>query len=366
MSGGSGAGEWVTGGRTMGDRTTGGLPAASWATRARAVASWSTELGPAVHQLLTLTLNPSLDVSTDVERVVPTRKLRGGTPRFEPGGGGINVARVARRLGANPTAILTSGGAEGERVEQLLADEGVLTAAVRIAGSTRFALAVGERSSGQQFRFGLPGPTLSPEEWGRALSEVSSLAATGWFVLSGALPPGVPDDFYARAADLLRARGVRVALDTSGPALRAALCRGVDLAKPNVNELQGLVDRPLEGMADYEDAARQALAMGDNGAIVVSLGPVGALFVTRDEPGATLVHAPAVRVRSTVGAGDSMVGGMVVALAHGRDLDEAVRFGVAAGSATTTAPGTGLCDRAAVGVLLEQVPGGREPGAGSG
>ena len=310
-------------------------------------------------QLLTLTMNPSVDISTEVDRVVPTRKLRCGDPRFEPGGGGVNVARVAQRLGAAPTAILTSGGANGEQLERMLTDEGVVTAPIRIVGSTRFSLAVHEDTTGQQFRFGLPGPSLGAQEWQRALAELGSLAQGGWVVLSGALPPGVPADFYARAARMLRERGVQVALDTSGPALRAALLGGVDLVKPNVNELQSLVDRPLHDAEDYEVAAREVLALGDNGAVAVSLGPIGALLVERGDATATLVHAPAVRVRSTVGAGDSMVAGMVVALARGASLDEAIHWGVAAGSATTMAEGTGLCDAGAVEALLAGLGAGR-------
>jgi 6-phosphofructokinase 2 len=308
---------------------------------------------PLGDQLLTLTMNPSVDISTAVDQVVPTRKLRCGEPRAEPGGGGVNVARVAQRLGAGPTAIVTSGGAHGDQLERMLADEGVVTVPVRISGPTRFALAVQERSTGQQFRFGLPGPRLRPEEWQRALAEVAARAVGGWGVLSGALPPGVPDDFYARAADLLRARGVRVALDTSGPALAASLRRGVDLVKPNVNELQSLVGRDLHGAADYESAAREVLDRGDNGAVVLSLGPVGALLVSRGRADATVVHAPAVRVRSTVGAGDSMVAGMVVALLQGSSLEAAVRWGVAAGTAATMAEGSGLCDAAVVRSLVE-------------
>jgi 6-phosphofructokinase 2 len=306
--------------------------------------------------ILTLTLNPSVDVSTAVTQVVPTRKLRCEAPTVDPGGGGINVARVARRLGADATAVFTSGGANGTELERLLAAEGVPAVPVPIAGATRFALAVEERSTALQFRFGLPGPALDPAEVDRTLDTVRSLVTTGgWVVLSGALPGGVATDCYARAATSLRAVGAHVALDASGPALTEALRAGVDLVKPNLNELESIVGRPLSGVAAYRAAAREALELGDNGAVAVSLGPVGALIVTREEPRGRIVRAPAVRTRSTVGAGDSMVAGLVVALSQGADPERALRWGVAAGSATTLAPGSRLCDRSDVETLLAEL-----------
>lgn len=296
-------------------------------------------------RIATLTVNPSLDVSTSVERVVPDDKLRAERPDREPGGGGINVARVVRRLGEEVVAVLTRGGAAGSTLEALLAEEGLDVRCVDVADDTRENISVIDRQSERQYRFVMPGPEMSAEDWHGVTDVVGALAPRpDWLVISGSLAPGLPDDAYAQLATACRERGVRIVLDTSGPPLRAALEAGVHLVKPNLGELASLVGHPLDDDRQLADAVEALIADGAAEVVVVSRGGGGA-YVAGREVEAAHVRAPTVPVRSTVGAGDSMVGGMVVALARGWEPADAARFGVAAGTAAVMTPGSELCRR---------------------
>jgi 6-phosphofructokinase 2 len=294
--------------------------------------------------VVTLTMNPSVDESTEVEHVVSEIKLRCGPLRAEPGGGGINVARVLRRFRRDPVAIYACGGLTGQRLRELVEAEGVRDAPVAIAGATRRNLNVSEKASGRQYRFVMPGPVLAEDEWRRCLDAVRGFEPAPEFVVaSGSLPPGAPTDFFARVALVAREHGSKFLLDTSGDPLRLALEAGVFLVKPSLREFQELV-----GEATYEhprvvELARRRIAQGCSEAMVVSLGAAGALWVTADAD--ERVPAPAVPVVSTAGAGDAMVGGILDRLLDGASIGDAVRFGVAAGSAAVTSPGTSLCRR---------------------
>jgi 6-phosphofructokinase 2 len=291
---------------------------------------------------VTLTVNPALDTSTDVDHVVVDRKLRCGPPTREPGGGGINVARVLHRLGTAAIACYPAGGPTGEILTGLLAAEGVDRRPIPIAGWTRENFTVREASSNQQYRFILPGPTLSPEEQTRCLEALTAVAPE-YVVVSGSLPLGVPDDFYAQVVRRERERGARVVVDSAGMPLRLAAREGAYLLKPNLRELESLVGRELPTEAEQEAAAREVLAHGPNDVVVVSLGAGGALLATR---AATIrLRAPTVRVRSRVGAGDSMVAGIVHGLVHGAPIEDAFRLGIAAGAAAVMTAGTHLCRR---------------------
>ena len=303
--------------------------------------------------ILTLTPNPAIDASTTVDRVIADRKLRCGVPRFDPGGGGINVARVIRRLGGDATAVFLSGGPTGELLQQLLERDGVPNRTVECAQWTRENITVVEESSGHQYRFGMPGPTVSTLEWDRVLELLRDWQPTPEFVVaSGSLPPGLPDDAFAQVARIVNRRGSRLVLDTSGPALVNGICSGVYLIKPNLRELAQLAG---DTIADDEQLKAVALSIVDRGwseVVVVSLGARGAYLLSATE--CERIIAPIVPVLSRVGAGDSMVGGIVSALARGSSIHEAVRFGVAAGSAAVMQHGTELCHRADVDRLLPQ------------
>jgi len=295
-------------------------------------------------RVVTITLNPAVDKSIHVERVVPERKLRSDRPRHEPGGGGINVARVLHELGVHVDAHWTRGGHTGERLEGLLDLTGIEHHPLAITGETREHLIVFETSTGHQFRFGTPGPVLLDAEIAAVERRIAALTPeTPFLVLSGSLPDSAPDDTYARLAASAPI-GTRVVLDTSGLALAHALdAGGVYLLKPNRRELETLAGQSVEDDASLIAAARSLIDRGAVEVVVTSLGAGGAMAVTADR--AWHVRAPAVRALSAVGAGDSMVAGMVTGLLQGRPLAGAIRYGVAAGAAAVTTPGTQLCRR---------------------
>lgn len=291
--------------------------------------------------ICTLTLNPALDIATATDRVTATHKLRCTTARYDPGGGGINVARVVFELGGNATAVYTAGGPVGHSLRELLDTAGIPQVVVPIRGETRVNITVDERVSNNQFRFVFPGPELSPEEQEQCIEAVAKLDPKPEFlVASGSLPPGVPADFYARVARLAKSLGAKYFLDTSGDALREAGREGIYLVKPNLKELSEFAGRDLATRSDQIDAARELIAEGRAEVVVVSLGADGALLVTDK----LAEHFPALQVplRSAVGAGDSMLGGIVYSLARGNPLRDAVRYGIAAGAAALMTEGTEL------------------------
>ncbi|MDO8386416.1 MAG: 1-phosphofructokinase family hexose kinase [Polaromonas sp.] len=304
--------------------------------------------------ILTLTMNPALDVSTSTDKVTDTHKLRCAAAQFHPGGGGINVARVLQRLGSNCLALYPAGGMNGQRLRQLLDQEQVRSQSLAIAGETRESFHVHETASGRDFRFVLPGPALNAAEWQACLDVVSGAAAPpSWLVASGSLPPGVPVDFYAQLTRLARARGSRVVLDSSGPALAAALAEGVHLIKPSLRELRELTGLPLETDPQRLAAARTIIAAGQAQVVALSLGEEGALLVTADQ--ALRASAVPVAVASTIGAGDSFVGGLVWALSRQTDLAQAFRYAMGSAAAALLSAGTALCQPADVERLSKQV-----------
>ncbi|MFZ2964924.1 MAG: 1-phosphofructokinase family hexose kinase [Rhodoglobus sp.] len=301
----------------------------------------------AQRSILTLTINPALDVSTSTERVIPGHKLRCGPTMLDPGGGGVNVARVVQRLGGQAVAVYAAGGPTGQAYRQLLDREGVVARIVNIGGSTRESFTVDETSSGEQFRFVLQGPSLQESEWRDCLDAVDSLGVGGGLlVASGSLPLGVPDDFYARVARIAKQHGMRCVVDASGPALRAALDEGVYLIKPSLRELSELIGTALGSEQDQVAAAQQLVADGRAEVVALTLGAAGAILVTAE--GVLRQANPEVEVKSTVGAGDSFLAAFVLRIAQGRSVEEAFRAAVAAGSATAMTPATELCHRADV------------------
>ena len=294
--------------------------------------------------IVTLTVNPALDVSTSTEHVAPEHKLRCGPSRTDAGGGGINVSRVIHRLGGQSLAIYAVGGPTGQAYRQLLEADGIIGRAIPIRGSTRENVTIDETATGRQFRFVLQGPFMSEGEWGACLdATLRTMVPGGLVVASGSLAPGVPDDFYARIAREARVQGVRCVVDASGPALAAALAEGVFLVKPSGRELGELVGRELPDVGAKVDAARELVARRSAQVVALTLGGDGAVLVTAE--GVTRLEVPKVEVHSTVGAGDSFLAAMVLRLAQGRDLASAFRAGVAAGTATAMTEATELCHR---------------------
>ena len=294
-------------------------------------------------RIVTLTLNPAMDLSTTAARVEPTRKLRCSLPHYDPGGGGINVARVVATLGGDALAVYPGGGPFGDLLERTLAGLGVPQRRVPIAGDTRESFTVDEGASGLQYRFVLPGPELSAVEQQACLGAIAALdPRPSWLVLSGSFPPGVAPTFFDQVVALAQRIGARLVLDCSGEALRHAGQRGgIHLLKPSLSELATLAGGKVEGVAAQEAALRELIGRGVAEVIVLSLGGEGAVLASKE--GIERFAPLDVPVCSAVGAGDSMVGAMVLALSRGWSLPAAVRYGIAAGSATLMLPGTELC-----------------------
>jgi len=305
------------------------------------------ESAPRRVQLVTLTMNPALDITTSIDVVRPTAKMRCETTRYDPGGGGINVARVAHVLGASVSAVFTVGGPTGARVASLVRDEGVLCRQIEIAAQTRESFTVNENSSGQQYRFVLPGPLLSLPEQSRCLDLLRAEAVSADFVVaSGSLPPGVPLDYYQRVSDICRDVGSRLVLDTSRGGLRH-ISSGVFLLKASVRELRECVGRPLVTESEQLAAAQALVENGCAQVVLVTLGSRGALLVTR-QASQRFSAVPLLGGGSGVGAGDAMVGAITTGLSRGWPLVKSVRLGIAAGTAMSMTPGTEVCTRTAV------------------
>ncbi|MGE5271202.1 MAG: 1-phosphofructokinase family hexose kinase [Thiohalocapsa sp.] len=296
-----------------------------------------------MRSIVTLTMNPALDVATATQTITPSIKLRCEAPRYDPGGGGINVARAVHRLGGEALAVFPAGGASGQMIQALLAEEHVPQIGVPVTAVTRQSLAVSERDSGRQYRFVLPGPPLAVADCERVLAALAAHAEGAAFVVaSGSLPPGVPADFYARVARLAQSCDARFALDASGAALSEA--RGpIYLIKASRRELEQLHGAAVESENAQEEAAMAVIAQRRCEVLVVSLGAEGALLASAD--GVRRFAAPGVPAVSSIGAGDAMLAAILLALVRGWTLVEAVRFGVAAGTASLLQPGTELCRR---------------------
>ncbi|TAM67216.1 1-phosphofructokinase family hexose kinase [Mycobacterium sp.] len=309
------------------------------------------ESAPRRVQLATLTMNPALDITTSIDVVRPTDKMRCETTRYDPGGGGINVARVAHVLGASVAAVFTVGGPTGALVASLVREEGVPCRQIEIAAPTRESFTVNENSSGQQYRFVLPGPLLSFPEQSRCLDRLRAEAESADFVVaSGSLPPGVPPDYYQRVADLCRDVDSRLVLDTSGGGLRH-ISSGVFLLKASVRELGERVGRPLVTETEQLAAAQALVENGCAQIVLVSLGSRGALLATQ-RASQRFSAVPLRGGGSGVGAGDAMVAAITTGLSRGWPLVKSVRLGIAAGAAMSMTPGTEVCTRTAVETLF--------------
>lgn len=311
--------------------------------------------------IVTLTLNPAIDKTTEVERLVPEKKMRCSPLLIDAGGGGINVSKAVQELGGESVAVYASGGLTGQRLTQLLQAESIAVKPVPIEGETRENFAATELATNKQFRFVLPGPSLTAAELEAVTETALTVPGVQYLVCSGSLPPGAPVDYLAHLADAAKQRGVRFVVDTSGPALQAALQKGVYLAKPNMTELCSLAGKDHLDQEEIEDAAQEVIAKGGCEVMVVSMGPTGALLATKD--GCRQFAAPSVKKQTTVGAGDSMVAGLVWWLQSGQSLEEAVRFGIACGTAATINKGTQLFTKADALRLYEWMKRGRSAAA---
>ena len=300
----------------------------------------------ALQLIATVTMNPTIDIASQAQSVRPTHKLRTFAERQDPGGGGVNVASVMHALGGRSLALVLAGGSSGRLLEELLAEGGVAHRIVQIPGRTRTSHTVTDASTGHEYRFIAAGPTLAEADWTAMLDAAEQLEA-GWLIASGSLPPGTPETFYAQLGQVARRRGIRFVLDTSGPALRAGLADGgVELVKSSLTELESVVGRRLPDAAAQEAAAMEIVRSGRARLVALTLGENGGVLAS--ENGTLRLPALDVVVNGTVGAGDSFLAGMVMALADGRTPEDAFAWGIAAGGAAVTVPGTARPERVTV------------------
>ena len=294
--------------------------------------------------VVTLTMNPSIDVSTRTKNITANRKLRCAAPRHEPRGGGINVAVAMEELGGKATAIFPCGGPPGESLQQLLQTHDIDFRTIPIKGWTRSNLAVYEEETEDQYRFLMPGPEMSSQEVQACLDQVDAVEpAPTYLIVSGRLPPGVPSAFMQKIADLAHTKQAKLIVDTSGEALQAAVDAGVYMLKPNINELCMLSGKRELSESEQEDALKRLIENKSCNVAVLSLGAAGVLLATQDQM--VRLRAPSVPIQSRVGAGDSSIAGTVMGLCRGYEIADAVRYGVAAGSAAVMTPGSQLCRR---------------------
>lgn len=291
--------------------------------------------------IVTITFNPAIDKSTTISNLIPEKKLKCSPPVFEPGGGGINVARAIKKLGGNATAIYLAGGYSGKFLIQLLEEEHIHSIVIETAHHSRENLIVLDISSNLQYRFGMPGPVTNENEWRQVLEEIEKMDDIEFIVASGSLPAGVPKDIFARIADISKMKNAKFIVDTSGEALKDAVNEGLYLLKPNLSELSSLAGKEELTGNEVEEFAKSLIEKGKCEVIVVSLGAAGAMLITKN----AMHHIvpPPVKKNSTVGAGDSMLAGMVLSLSEKKSLLEAAQYGVACGTAASMTYGTQLC-----------------------
>jgi len=294
-------------------------------------------------KIVTITFSPCIDKSTSVNALVPEKKLHCALPKLEPGGGGINVARAIKKLGGEATAIYPSGGYTGKFLNHLVEQEGLTSRIIHTKNETRENITIFEETTNKQYRFGMPSSTLHTNEWEEIIATIEAIKDIEFLVASGSLPPGVPLDIFGRLAKIAKSKNAKFIVDTSGEPLKHATDVGVFLIKPNLDELSFLAGKKQLLPNEIKEIATELIAAGKCQNIVVSMGAKGALLFTKDS--SFSIVPPSVVPLSTVGAGDSMVGGIIYYLSLDSSMIDAVHYGVACGTSATMRAGTELCKK---------------------
>jgi 1-phosphofructokinase family hexose kinase len=303
--------------------------------------------------IYTVTLNPAVDRELTVPAIEFDSVLRATAHQVDFGGKGFNVSRVLRNLGVASIALGFAGGKSGELLRDGLQSLGISTDFTWIEGETRTNVSIVSTSQKRHVKANEPGPTILTDEQAALLEKIKSLAQPGdWWVLAGSLPPGVPANIYAEMINIIKSGGGNTLLDTSGPALEFGCYAGPYLAKPNTYEANKLTGLPVDTLEQIATAATAIQEMGVD-CVVISMGKDGAML---HEDGKTwIAHSPPIEEINPIGAGDSLVGGLVYGLHAGFDKAEALRWGIACGAAAASLSGTAVGDRQLVERLLAQV-----------
>jgi 1-phosphofructokinase family hexose kinase len=303
--------------------------------------------------IYTLTLNPAVDRELTVPAMEFDSVLRATSARVDFGGKGFNVSRLLTGLGAASTAVGFLGGRAGELLQDGLQSLGIGTDFVWVPDETRTNVSIVTEAHDHYIKVNEKGPLITEAKQKELLDKIDALAKPGdWWVLAGSLPPGVPDDFYARIVNLLNKHEASAILDTSGESLRLGCAEKPYLLKPNSEEAQALTGLPMDTPAEIAAAATKICELGAQN-VVISMGKAGALLHTA--AGTWLTHSPKIKEKNPIGAGDSMVGGLVWALTQGIALKEALGWGVASGAATASLSGTEVGSRTLIEELFSQV-----------
>lgn len=292
--------------------------------------------------IITLTMNPSVDLSSTTPVVTDEKKLRCTAVRYDPGGGGINVSRAITTLGGRSKAFYPAGGHFGIFLDELLQRDHIDHVRFPILESSRINVSIIEDSSDKQYRFNMPGAKVQENEWQHILNSLRDfLPSPDFIIASGSLPPGVPTDFYRKVGQIAKQKNCKFIVDTANEPLRQALEGGVFLIKPNLNEFQQITGEKFQNEQEIIQEAQYMIQNNQSTYIIISLGAGGSFFITKDSY--DHIRSPLVPIRSRVGAGDSMVAGITLKLAEGESIEDAVRYGISAGTAAVMTPGTELC-----------------------
>ena len=294
-------------------------------------------------KIVTLTFSPCIDKTTSVPELIPEKKLKCSSPILEPGGGGINVARAIKKLGGEVVAVYPAGGYTGKHFNALMENENVPAIIIETKNETRENIIVVDESKNQQYRFGMPGTELTKDEWQRCLNVIEKESGIEFIIASGSLPPGVPLDIYAKLAIISKKKNAKLIVDTSGDALKHAADAGVYLLKPNLGELASLLGLEKIEMNEVVSSGKTLIQKGNCEVLVISMGDKGAMLITKNED--HHIIPPQVKRKSTVGAGDSMVAGLVLALSQKLSYKDVLKYGISCGTAATMNPGTQLCNK---------------------
>ena len=303
-------------------------------------------------KVVTLTINPALDKSAKIDEMTPFDKLECYDITYHPGGGGVNISRVLHRLAVESHCLFPYGGKTGEHLVELLQEQNVQVISTPISNLTRENFAVFNTETKLQYRFGMPTNPFSEDELAPLEALINEHVDTNdIFVISGSLPKGLPTDYYSKIIQNLTAKGIKVIVDTSGPVFNEVLKNELFLIKPNQKELARLAGKESLNKAAQEAFAMQLVTNKTAQYVVVSLGKDGAFMAHKN--GIEYVSAPVISVNSTIGAGDSMVAGLIYAITQNETPKNMLRWGVACGVSATLSEGSDLAHKENIEKILK-------------